>query len=157
MERPADSHLQLEQANVPPRACVRPKRLKQHLVLLRFESSSVPKGMSASVTGPGVLQNKDPFATRIHDLGNFLRGPDPVAHPAPLTIPAGKDTSPHWHHLELGLEHRDVMVKFQSLGHVRLEGRHCGCLSVIMSFGAGVVERHTSIREVSHRLAFLQT
>eukprot|EP00961_Rhodomonas_salina_P055365 744038-Rhodomonas_salina.1 len=26
-----------------------------------------------------------------------------------------------------------------------------------MSLGAGVVERHASIREVSHRLAFLQT
>eukprot|EP00961_Rhodomonas_salina_P019414 261393-Rhodomonas_salina.1 len=73
--------------------------------------------MSASVAGPGVLQNKDPFAMRtgIYDhrirsqLGKFLRGPDPVARPAPLTIPAGKDTSPHRRHLKLGLEHRDVM------------------------------------------------
>eukprot|EP00961_Rhodomonas_salina_P277680 3752422-Rhodomonas_salina.1 len=30
-ERPADSHRQREQADVPPRACVRPKRLKQYL------------------------------------------------------------------------------------------------------------------------------
>eukprot|EP00961_Rhodomonas_salina_P101384 1364224-Rhodomonas_salina.1 len=163
MKRPADSHRQREQANVPPRACIWPKRLKQHLVLLRFDSSSVPEGMSASVAGPGVLQNKDPFATRIHDhrirqqLGNLLWGPDPVASPSPRTISACRDASQHRSHLELGLEHRYIMVEFQAFGHVLLEGSHSGSPGVVMSLGAGVVERHASIRKVSHRLAFLQT
>eukprot|EP00961_Rhodomonas_salina_P203448 2745291-Rhodomonas_salina.1 len=48
------------------------------------------------------------------------------------------------------------MVEFQALGHVLLEGRHRGGPGVVMSLGAGVVERHASIRKVSCRLAFLQ-
>eukprot|EP00961_Rhodomonas_salina_P037053 498194-Rhodomonas_salina.2 len=60
--------------------------MEENLVFLCLGGSSFPEGMSASVAGPGVFQNEDPFAVRIHSDNHSVRL-----------------------QLELGLERRDVM------------------------------------------------
>eukprot|EP00961_Rhodomonas_salina_P275223 3718184-Rhodomonas_salina.1 len=69
VERSTNARWQWEKADVPPSPRVWPKGLEEDLVLLRFGGSCLPEGMTTGVAGPGVFQNEDPFAMRIHHDG----------------------------------------------------------------------------------------